>query len=104
MNVLHQIEIFIQDGDSSKSKKIGPLKIDCGKEQDAWQYFEPGQINLKFGLSIQSGHACADIPRDFNLDDVHVKYSKEYVDVAEEIKDKKRCSAHDGGASCVLPI
>ena len=39
-----------------------------------------------------------------NLDNIHVKYAAEYVNIAGELGDGGRCKEHDGGASCVLPL
>ena len=95
-----KLRTWIQDG--RKSKRFGPLKIDCDIDNDEFQGFAPEDTGLKHYLLIKSGHACAEYAEDFNLDWTAVKYSH-IIDLP--VSSDGRCFDTDGGgASCVIDM
>ena len=95
--------MFTQNGTGFHTS--GDIFIDCKThQQDDWQEWEPSVTGAKYGLSIQSGHACAGDVADYNLDNIHVKYGNTYIDIARSTGKDGKCSEHDKGVSCIIPV
>ena len=53
-------------------------------------------------MTIQSGHACANVTSQDNWDNLHIKYSNQYVDVPDNLKANGNCTELNSGVLCSL--